>query len=76
MQDAVREKLLTYLGGAFALVAGLAWNDAVKALIEVLFPLSTDGLVAKFSYATLVTVFVVIITLVLHRVLNKRIEEK
>lgn len=47
-----------YLLAAFGLVVGLAWNDAVKALIESVFPSSSDGILAKFIYALLVTLLV------------------
>ena len=34
LKSGMREKALTYIGGAFGLVAGLAWNDAIKELIQ------------------------------------------
>ena len=41
------------------LVAGLAWNEAIKALIEYLYPLDQNSLLAKFIYAALITVIIV-----------------
>lgn len=71
----VKEKLITYLGAAFGFVAGLAWNDAIKALIDYLFPLDRGGLIAKFVYAFLVTLVLVMVTLILQRLLRKKEEE-
>ncbi len=52
---------LTLVNSAFALVAALAWNEAVKALIDRYFK-SGSGLYSRFAYAVIITVFVVIIT--------------
>lgn len=58
----IKERMASYIITAFGLVAGLAWNDAVKALIEYLFPFGTNTLSAKFIYAILISLAVVIIT--------------
>ena len=63
----VKEKTLSYILAAFGLVAGLAWNEAVKALIEYFYPASQNNLTAKFLYAILVTLIVVIISTYLVR---------
>ncbi len=52
---------LTLLNQAFALVAALAWNEAVKALIEHYFPASS-ALYSRFFYAIILTILVVILT--------------
>lgn len=57
----VRGKSVAYISTALGLVAGLAWNDAIKATIDSLFPFSKDALTAKFIYAIIVTVAVVIL---------------
>lgn len=67
----VRQKSIGYIIGALGLVAGLAWNEAIKALIEYLFPLSQNTIVAKFIYAGVITVVVVIVTIVLMRFLGE-----
>lgn len=71
----VEERTIGYVVGAFGLVAGLAWNDAVKALIEFLFPLNANTVLAKFIYAGLVTLIVVIITGYLVRAARKKGED-
>jgi hypothetical protein len=67
----VRERTLSYVVAAFGLVAGLAWNEAVKSLIEYLFPLSQNTLLVKFIYAIVVTIFVVFISTQLLKFLKK-----
>lgn len=63
----VREKTLGYILASIGFVVGLAWNDAIKALIEDLFPLDKNNIFAKFMYALLVTVIIVIATVILTR---------
>ena len=58
----IRSQTAGYIAGALGLVAGLAWGDAIKALIEDLFPFAKSGLLAKFIYAVLVTLIVVIVS--------------
>ncbi len=68
LRRAVRERTIGYIVGAFGLVAGLAWNDAVKALIEFVFPIQENTLSAKFIYAVIVTIITVMFTVYLSRV--------
>lgn len=62
LKQAVRKKTLSYIAAALGLVAGLAWNDAIKALIEHLYPPSSNTLVAKFVYAFLITLVVIVVS--------------
>lgn len=71
LQKEIREKTVGYIVAAFGLVAGLAWNEAVKAAIEFVFPHSTDSLFAKFLYAAMVTLIVVVISVYLVRLTKK-----
>ena len=68
----VRLKISGYLLTAFGLVAGLAWNDAIKSLIDRLFPVSDGGLIAKFVYAFGVTVLAVLLVYYLERIFSKK----
>lgn len=63
-QEVVEMKNQTkgYMTAALGLVAGLAWNDAIKSLIEGFFPLNKESIWIKFLYAFLVTLVVVLIT--------------
>lgn len=62
LKNTLRSQTIGYISAALGIVAGLAWNEAIKALIEFLFPLGSNTLVAKFIYAFVITVFVVFLT--------------
>lgn len=64
------ETIASLITAAFALVAALAWNEAIKALIAELFETSND-LVGMMVYAILVTVLAVIATVWIGKVLIK-----
>lgn len=68
----MRAQTVGYIATAFGLVAGLAWNDAIKAFIENIFPLGQGTMWAKFIYAVIITVFVVVITRYLLKAANKK----
>jgi uncharacterized membrane protein YidH (DUF202 family) len=75
VQETRREILLqtmTLVNGAFALVAALAWNEAVKALIDRYFK-SGSGLYSRFIYAIVITLLVVMVGRYLS-VLTKRLD--
>ena len=67
----VREQTLGFITAGLGLVAGLAWNDAIKALIEYLFPLEKNGIPAKFLYAIVITLVVVFLSVYLVRWLKR-----
>lgn len=70
LQRTVREQTVGYIVAALSLVAGLAWNDAIKALITYFFPLDdANGILAKFVYAGLMTIVVVLLTMIVKRTL-------
>jgi len=66
-QRAVQEKTITLILGAFALVAALAWNEAIKSLFEQLLK-NSGTLIGKFVYALIVTGIVVIISVQLRKI--------
>lgn len=65
-QKVVREKIVEFMSAAFALVAALAWNEAIKALIDTFIP-ETNGVMAKLIYAVLITVLVALVLYFLER---------
>ncbi|MDO8622103.1 MAG: DUF5654 family protein [bacterium] len=67
----VRERVVGYLTAALGLVAGLAWNDAISALIAHWFPIERSSILAKFIYAAVLTVVVVLITTYVVRLLRR-----
>lgn len=62
LKKEVKEKTVGYIIGAFGLVAGLAWNEAIGAVIENYVPLGKEGVLAKFIYAIAITLLLVLIT--------------
>jgi len=72
----LQHRMTGYIVGALGLVAGLAWNDAIKALIEYLFPLAKNTLLAKFIYAILMTFIIGIVASYLIRFFDKKEENK
>ena len=70
------KKLFSYITAGFGLVAGLAWNEAIKSLIEYIFPLNKDTMLAKFTYAILITTALVVITLYLSKLFLEPEETK
>ena len=72
LRQEARERTMGYVTGAFGVIAGLAWNDFVKALIENIFPAEENGtLWAKFAYAGTMTFIVVGVTVYLSRILKE-----
>ena len=63
----VRDKTTGYILAAFGLVAGLAWNDAIKSTIDRFFPLDQGNVIIKFAYALAITIVVVIVGWILSR---------
>jgi hypothetical protein len=70
----LRERTVGYILTAFGLVVGLAWNETIKSLIEYLFPMAKNTLLAKVAYALLLTVALVAATLYLKKILIKEEE--
>lgn len=64
------EKISTLATAGFGLVAALAWNEAIQGLFKAVFP-SASNLVAKFIYAIMITLVVVVITTRLGRLADK-----
>lgn len=74
IEKEIREKTVGYIVAGFSVVAGFAWNDAIKAFIEEYFPLSRDTMKAKFVYAAIITILIVIISVYLMKIF--RVEKK
>lgn len=72
LRESVKEKSFGYISAALGLVAGLAWNDAIKALIDSIYPNSGGGVAAKFIYAGIVTIAIVIAITYLEHLSKKK----
>lgn len=62
----IMQTILGLITTAFAFVAGLAWNNAIQALIEQ-FVGAGSALTSLFTYAIIVTIIAVIVTVILAR---------
>jgi len=71
LKSSVHEKTIGYITAALGLVVGLAWNDAIKSLIDSLFPVGSGSIIAKFLYAAFITVVVVVIARALVKTASK-----
>ena len=71
LRTEIRERTLGYMLAAFGFVAGLAWNDAIQALIGHLFPLPENTLPAKFFYAVIISFVAVIISVYMSRLFHR-----
>jgi hypothetical protein len=65
----VLEAMSALIISAFSLVAALAWNEAIKALIAEF--LGADDMVGLFVYAIIVTVIAVIMAILITRAVRK-----
>jgi len=72
----VKKQVVGYILAAFGLVAGLAWNDAIKALIQHFFPGDKSSIPAQFVYALVITIVVVVIGIYLARLAADVAEKK
>ena len=71
---AIGSKMMTYFTAALGLVAGLAWNEAIKALIEQFVPIKDNTALAKLFYALLMTLIFVLVSTYLIRLVRKDTE--
>jgi hypothetical protein len=69
MKGQVMETIASLITVAFGLIAALAWNEAISALIkQILGP--GNGLTGLFTYAILITIIAVIATILIARVIK------
>ncbi|HMK53259.1 MAG TPA: DUF5654 family protein [Methanobacteriaceae archaeon] len=66
----VLQTIATLMTTAFGLIAALAWNEAIKALILQLFP-KQSGITGLLTYAILITIIAVIATIIIGRAIAK-----
>ncbi len=55
------EKFAALITGAFALLAALAWNDAIKTLINT-YVSKGDDVLSLFIYAVIITILAVLVS--------------
>jgi hypothetical protein len=62
--------MITLAAASLGLVAALAWNEAIKALIKSVLG-ENDSLVGLFTYAILATLIAVVVLLILGRAASR-----
>ena len=65
-----------YIIAAFGFVAGLAWRDVSIALVEYLFPMSKDTILAKFIYAIIISIALAFVSIYVMRFIGKTKKKK
>lgn len=60
----------TLVNSAFALVAALAWNEAIKAVIDEYIP-RASAIASKLGYAAILTIIVVIVSMRLSTIIKR-----
>ena len=68
---AVKKKMFGYIAAGLGLVAGLAWNDAIKILIDYFIPNGGSTIVAKLLYAVVVTIIVAVVLFSIEKSLSE-----
>jgi hypothetical protein len=66
----VMTTIATLMTTAFGLIAALAWNEAIKAIILLYLP-KGDGITGLLVYAVLITIIAVIATILIGRAIAK-----
>ena len=73
VQREVRTRMAGAITGALGIVAGIAWNDAVRALIDYLYPASKGSdIFPKFLYALIITIIVSVVVYFVTKVLSEK----
>ena len=70
MKGEVLDKIAALVTAAFGLVAALAWNGAIRAIFEAVFG-SADNITAMLTYAVVVTIIAVLVTIWIARVTKR-----
>lgn len=74
LKSEIKKQTAGFITAALGLVAGLAWNDAIRALIDSFFPAGSD-LAAKFIYAAGVTVLVVFLVIQINKFFREQTDQ-
>ena len=72
IRNEIQEKVIGYIGAGLGVIASLAWNEAIKALIEYVFPLKQNTILAKFLYAGAMTLVLIFVTMYLVRIFSAK----
>lgn len=70
MKVEMLDKIAALVTAAFGLVAALAWNGAIRAIFEHFFG-TADNIPAMLTYAILVTIIAVLVTIWVARAVKR-----
>jgi len=70
MKTEIKNNLVALITAAFGLVAALAWNGAIQSIFKQVFG-AADNITAMLTYAILVTIIAVFVTIGASRISNK-----
>ncbi len=76
VQRDLRNITAGYIIAAFGFVAGLAWRDLSMSLVEYLFPMGKDTILAKFIYAVLISIALAFASIYVLRFIGKTKKKK
>lgn len=62
---------MNYISAAMTVVAGLAWNDAVKSTLNKYVDAVGDDILGKYIYAVLITLITIIAVYLINELNNK-----
>ncbi len=71
VKSEVMSTIATLITTAFGLIAALAWNEAIKAIIAQFFK-AGSGVTGLVIYAVLITIIAVIATIIIGRVISTK----
>jgi hypothetical protein len=74
MQKEIIEKIAALITTAFGLVAALAWNGAIQAIFKEVFG-TAEGTGPMLTYAILVTIIAVVMTVWIAKVAGSKKNE-
>jgi hypothetical protein len=66
----VLQTIATLMTTAFGLIAALAWNETIKAIILMYIP-KGDGITGLLIYAVIITIIAVVATILIGRAIAK-----
>ena len=71
VKSEVMATIATLVTTAFGLIAALAWNSAITAIVNLYFP-AGNGINGLLIYAVLITIIAVIVTLIIGRLISSK----
>jgi hypothetical protein len=76
LNQEIKKKIAGYITAAFGLVAGFAWNDAIRSSINYFFPVEKNSLWAKFIYAFAITFVLVVVSVYVVKIFSHKGKEE